>query len=270
MKAASGETSVRERVDVEALYDPQDGAPRRYEFAPASYSAAVPADVSLSAAAPLRPPAEDPVSLLERLVAGLGAGRRILVLSGHGSGAVGDFLNDEKSVRALSIPLLGRILEGKSIRDSWSRQLSDEHHRGRVRGPEVGFLPRRLGGSGLQHRMALSTGPRGLSGASRFPFQRVGPRHLRKLSPVLSGLRDRGCIDGRRGLGPFQDGAPRGRRLGAGKGDGWPALGARRRRNGGSHRGLGGRGSRRHREPFGARCDPPRTLERAVLQMRSL
>jgi hypothetical protein len=39
----------------------------------------------------------------------------VLVLSGHGSGAAGDFLDDQKPASSLSIPRLGRILEGASI-----------------------------------------------------------------------------------------------------------------------------------------------------------
>jgi Clostripain family len=119
MKAASSEPSVRERVRCSALFDPQGGAPRRYDFGlphDSSYSSRASEDIgSLAVQAPLRPPTEDPVKLLTGLVGGMPKGRPVLVLSGHGSGAVGDFLNDEKPASALSIPLLGRILKGKSI-----------------------------------------------------------------------------------------------------------------------------------------------------------
>jgi len=102
MKAASREPSVRERIDVAALFDPQFGEPQGYDFA-------------LSVEEPVRPPTEDTSELLARLVAGMVQERRMLVLSGHGSGAVRDFLNDEKPASSLSIPRLGRILEGASI-----------------------------------------------------------------------------------------------------------------------------------------------------------
>ncbi len=102
MKAGSREPSVRERIDVSALFDPRGSDPRRYDFA-------------LSVEEPVRPPTEDTAALLERLVAGMGQGRRMLVLSGHGSGAVRDFLSDENPASSLSIPRLGKILEGASI-----------------------------------------------------------------------------------------------------------------------------------------------------------
>ncbi len=118
MKAASNEPSVRERVRCSALFDPQGGAPRRYDFGhpdSSSYSLRAAEDIgSLSVQADRRP-TEDPVKLLKGLVRGMPKGRSVLILSGHGSGAVGDFLNDEKPARALSIPILARILEGKSI-----------------------------------------------------------------------------------------------------------------------------------------------------------
>ena len=107
MDTASREPLVRERIHVAALFDPRGGEPRRYDFGPDAGS--------LSAARPVRPPAEDPAELLERLVAGMVKGRRILVLSGHGSGAASDFLNDETPASALSVPRLGRILEKTSI-----------------------------------------------------------------------------------------------------------------------------------------------------------
>jgi len=102
MKAASREPLVRESIDVAALFDPRGSAPLRYDFA-------------LSVEEPVRPPTEDTAELLERLVAGMGQGRRMLVLSGHGSGAVCDFLHDENKAGSLSIPRLGKILEGASI-----------------------------------------------------------------------------------------------------------------------------------------------------------
>ncbi len=41
--------------------------------------------------------------------------RNMVVLSGHGSGAVGDFLTDDGSLTALSITSLAKLLEGKKI-----------------------------------------------------------------------------------------------------------------------------------------------------------
>ncbi|HEY7818822.1 MAG TPA: clostripain-related cysteine peptidase, partial [Vicinamibacteria bacterium] len=110
MQAASRDPSVGERIAVEALYDPQDEAPRKYDFPLSSYATGASEDFSLSTVAPLQPRAEDPVVLLERLVGRLGK-RAFLVLSGHGSGSVGDFLSDEKPAKALSIPRLGKILQ---------------------------------------------------------------------------------------------------------------------------------------------------------------
>ncbi len=119
MKASAREPSVRECIDIEALYDPQNGAPRPYDFSLSSYAAGATADLtSLSDAKPLSLKSEDPPVLLERLVARLGRlekRRSVLVLSGHGSGAVGDFLTDEKPAMALSIPRLGKILEEKPV-----------------------------------------------------------------------------------------------------------------------------------------------------------
>jgi hypothetical protein len=101
MNAASREPQVRDRIDLAAIFDPLGGAPRRYDFSTST---------SLSASEPARPTTEDPGKLLGELVAGMGPVRRILVLSGHGSGAVGDFLSDENPASSLSIPRLGRIL----------------------------------------------------------------------------------------------------------------------------------------------------------------
>lgn len=116
MKAASRDPLVRDLVDVAALFDPQGSEPRRYDFALSAYPANATPDVgSLSVGEPVRPPTEDSAELLERLVAGIVHGRRMLVLSGHGSGAVRDFLNDENPASSLSIPRLGRILEKTSI-----------------------------------------------------------------------------------------------------------------------------------------------------------
>jgi hypothetical protein len=116
MNAASREPSVRKRIDVAALFDPLGGEPRRYEFVRSAHPAGAAPDIrSQSVAEPARPRRESPVELLESLLAGMGRGRRILVLSGHGSGAVGDFLNDEDPASTLSIPRLGKILEGASI-----------------------------------------------------------------------------------------------------------------------------------------------------------
>src|SRR3990172_7622582 len=106
MKAAASEPAVREGVDVEALFDPRGGAPRRYHF---TASAEEPG--SLPAGKPVRPKAENPAKLLKQLVALRPEGRRVLVLSGHGSGAVGDFLDDKTEAASLSIPRLGKILE---------------------------------------------------------------------------------------------------------------------------------------------------------------
>jgi hypothetical protein len=105
MREASGDSAVRKTIDVAVLFDPPGGKPRRYDF-------------PLSAADFSRPHTEDteePAKLLGRLVARMAPGRRFLVLSGHGSGAVGDFLNDEKPAGSLSIPRLGRILEKAGI-----------------------------------------------------------------------------------------------------------------------------------------------------------
>jgi hypothetical protein len=119
MHAALRKPSVADRIDVEALFDPQGGAPRQYGFPLSSYSGGAVQDASLSSAKPKYPKTEDPVELLEKLVARLGHGRhpdrKILVLSGHGSGAVGDFLADEKPAKALSIPRLGKILRGRTL-----------------------------------------------------------------------------------------------------------------------------------------------------------
>jgi hypothetical protein len=111
MREASREPSIRQRIDVHALFDPQGGEPRRYDFRGSTYPADATDVGSLSVSDPVRPATEDPGELLERLLSGLAEGRRILVLSGHGSGAVRDFLNDENPASSLSIPKLGRILK---------------------------------------------------------------------------------------------------------------------------------------------------------------
>jgi hypothetical protein len=100
MRAANEIPSVRECVEVVALFDPPGGEPRIYDF---------------RAPEPERRKAEAPTRLLAALLERADEGRRILVLSGHGSGAVGDFLNDEHPRSSLSIPRLGEILRGRSI-----------------------------------------------------------------------------------------------------------------------------------------------------------
>ncbi len=102
MKSASGVPSVREAIDVSALFDPRGVGAQLHDFA-------------RSVVKPVRRLAETPAELLERLVARRVPGRRMLVLSGHGSGAAGDFLSDETPASSLGIPRLGRILAGTSI-----------------------------------------------------------------------------------------------------------------------------------------------------------
>ena len=115
MNAASRQSPVRDRIEVSALFDPLGGEPRRYDFAPGAKAPDSAPSASLSVSEPMRPPTEDPGRLLAGLLAEMRQGRRFLVLSGHGSGAVGDFLNDEDPASSLGIPRLGRILGEASI-----------------------------------------------------------------------------------------------------------------------------------------------------------
>ena len=115
MKAASDESSVQDSLDLVALFDPQGGEPRRYDFSSSGHPADAARDLRSLSIQSLLPPAEAPAQILEQLMTGIVRRDRILVLSGHGSGAVGDFLNDENPPSSLSIPALGRILEGASL-----------------------------------------------------------------------------------------------------------------------------------------------------------
>jgi hypothetical protein len=103
MKAAARKPAVRRTVEVSAVLDLRGQEPRRYDFA------RPPKRVSSTLAE------EKPAALLERLLAGRSRGARIVVLSGHGSGAAGDFLQDEVPKGALSIPRLGALLDGARI-----------------------------------------------------------------------------------------------------------------------------------------------------------
>jgi hypothetical protein len=103
MKAAARKLAVRKAVEVSAVLDLRGQEPRRYDFErPAQRVSSTLAE-------------EKPAALLERFLAGRSRGARIVVLSGHGSGAAGDFLHDEVPKGALSIPRLGALLAGARI-----------------------------------------------------------------------------------------------------------------------------------------------------------
>jgi hypothetical protein len=103
MKAAARDPAVRKAVELSAVLDLRGQEPRRYDFER-------PAKSVVSSLAE-----EKPAALLERLLAGRSLAGRIVVLSGHGSGATGDFLDDDLPKAALSIPRLGALLEGAAI-----------------------------------------------------------------------------------------------------------------------------------------------------------
>ena len=62
-----------------------------------------------------------------------------LILSGHGSGAVGDFLTSAKHFFSLTIPGLGRVSENRNRETRYPRirQLPYEHGRSRLRGQRL-------------------------------------------------------------------------------------------------------------------------------------
>jgi hypothetical protein len=113
------------RISVVAHFDPRGSRSRRYDFVPPSDIVSGDEDASAdgnlqayeamiytrgnggprSARNPLASFVAEQVQRLEK------AERYFLILSGHGSGAVGDFLNDSDPQTSLSIPELARILD---------------------------------------------------------------------------------------------------------------------------------------------------------------
>lgn len=111
LKAAAERRAVRDGMNLLAEIDVAGSPPRRYELtgAGASDSGDLPA---LGRPAPSPAKNELPLErFLSDAIRELPAAKRsAIVLSGHGSGAVGDFLPDLEPRSAVSIPRLGRIL----------------------------------------------------------------------------------------------------------------------------------------------------------------
>ncbi len=119
--------SAKDRINVVAHFDPRGSRSRRYDFVPRSdindppppadkdgdlhlYESMIYTRRGNGAGNGRAPNPLD--AFVSEQVSGLPRAKRyLLVLSGHGSGAVGDFLNDSDPATSLSIPELARILD---------------------------------------------------------------------------------------------------------------------------------------------------------------
>jgi hypothetical protein len=119
MKKAASEARVRDAVDLLVLFDPKGAPPRRYGIVTPEGSPSSSADGELETLA-TDSRCYGKRETVSTLVDGFltrgflelsKASHRAVILSGHGSGAVGDFLNDEDSAGTLSIPMLRKTLE---------------------------------------------------------------------------------------------------------------------------------------------------------------
>ena len=203
LKKAAGELNPAgrpavDRINVVAHFDPRGARGRRYDFVPPGaagvphqedgnldrYETVVYTDAMLARApASADQPAPEGLShrssQLEKFVSEQvrrlpPAKQYFLVLSGHGSGAVGDFLIDSDPATSLSIPELARILDlgRQAYQTQWREkppknrrpgngQLPHEHRGGVLRGSRARALPRGVRGLRLQRGLALPPGAGG-------------------------------------------------------------------------------------------------------------
>jgi hypothetical protein len=119
MKKASSEPRVQDALDLLVLFDARGAPPRRYAIVTPAGSPSSADDGDLEALA-MDSDAYGKHETVHRLVDGFltrgflelsRAPHRAVVLSGHGSGAVGDFLSDEDPAGTLSIPMLRKTLD---------------------------------------------------------------------------------------------------------------------------------------------------------------
>jgi hypothetical protein len=119
MKKAASEPSVTGALDLLVLFDPKSAPPRRYGIVTGARSPSSSDDGDLETLARV-PDATGKVETVSTLVDRFltrgflelsSVSRRAVILSGHGSGAVGDFLSDEDPAGTFSIPMLRKTLE---------------------------------------------------------------------------------------------------------------------------------------------------------------
>jgi Clostripain family len=116
MRKATRDPRVREKLDLSVLFDPSGANPRRYDFVDKGEGGGN-EDGRLAAVPSVEYPERTSPRqifdrfLTERLLERPRAARSLVVLSGHGSGAAGDFLVDDDPGGALSIVSLGTILD---------------------------------------------------------------------------------------------------------------------------------------------------------------
>ena len=112
MKEASRRRAIRDALNLLVELDAAGSSPRRYDLT--RPAVADEGDLAaLGREAPRLASKDIPVErfLFDAITELPRATRCAVILSGHGSGAVGDFLPDLEPRSALSIPVLGRILE---------------------------------------------------------------------------------------------------------------------------------------------------------------
>jgi Clostripain family len=115
MKKAARDPRLQESLDVSVLFDPAGTNPRRYDIIRSGFAPASDEDGDLHELPWTDYPEDTARTLLrrflkDRLASPSLSGHRLVVLSGHGSGAVGELLADDAPRSALSISSLGKIL----------------------------------------------------------------------------------------------------------------------------------------------------------------
>jgi hypothetical protein len=111
MKKAASARRVANALDLRTLFDARGQRPRRYDLIKGERHPEGSGDGTLETlAAPKSADASLPRFIGRGVREMPPASRLAVVLSGHGSGAVGDFLPDEEPASAISIPVLGGML----------------------------------------------------------------------------------------------------------------------------------------------------------------
>jgi len=120
MKKAASSPLVHEALNLAVLFDPPRERPRRYDFVAPGLAPPAEADGDLERIETTEYSADSggltASALVERFLTERirelpPTEHYLVILSGHGSGAVGDFLADADPTTTLSIPVLGKVLD---------------------------------------------------------------------------------------------------------------------------------------------------------------